>query len=51
MDQRPLITAQQAGALLGLSARAVYDIPDDDLPRYRVGAGRATLPSVAWSSW
>lgn len=40
MDPRPLITAKAAGAMLGLSARAVYAIPDDALPRYRLGAGR-----------
>lgn len=39
-----MITAKQAGAMLGLSARAAYKLAAD-------GAIRATLPPVAWSSW
>ena len=37
MDPRPLITAKQAGALLGLSARAVYDIPRRKACRFESG--------------
>lgn len=38
-----LLTAKQVGPMLGLSARAVYDIPEAALPRYRVGAGRGAV--------
>lgn len=39
MDPRPLITAKQAGAMLGLSARAVYDIPRRKACRFESGPG------------
>lgn len=39
----PLITAREVGAMLGISARAVYDIPDEELPRFRLGAGRGAV--------
>lgn len=39
----PLLDARAVGLLLGLSARAVYDIPEHALPRYRLGAGRGAL--------
>lgn len=38
-----MLTAAQAAERLGLSVRAVYDIPDADLPRYRMGAGRGAV--------
>ena len=38
-----MLNAKAAAALLGLSVRAVYAIPDRDLPRYRVGAGRGAV--------
>jgi predicted DNA-binding transcriptional regulator AlpA len=38
-----MLKAATVGQLLGLSARAVYDIPEHDLPRYRLGAGRGAV--------
>lgn len=38
-----MLTAAQVAPLLGLSVRAVYDIDESDLPRYRVGAGRGAV--------
>lgn len=38
-----MLTAAEAAARLGLSVRAVYDIPDAELPRYMVGAKRDQL--------
>jgi predicted DNA-binding transcriptional regulator AlpA len=38
-----MLTAKEVGTMLAISARAVYDIPDDQLPRYRMGAGRGAV--------
>ena len=38
-----MLKASEVAPLLGLSARAVYDIPDDQLPRFRIGAGRGAV--------
>jgi predicted DNA-binding transcriptional regulator AlpA len=38
-----LITARAVAAMLGISQRAVYQIPEADLPRYRLGAGRGAV--------
>lgn len=34
-----MLTAAEVAAKLGISPRAVYDIPERRLPRYRFGAG------------
>ena len=38
-----MLTARQVAQLLGLSQRAVYDVPEADLPRYRLGASRGAV--------
>ena len=38
-----MLTASEVGKLLAISARTVYDIPEDRLPRYRLGAGRGAV--------
>lgn len=38
-----MLKAAEVADLLGISARAVYDIPDDQLPRFRIGAGRGAV--------
>jgi predicted DNA-binding transcriptional regulator AlpA len=38
-----MLDAKAVAQLLGLSARAVYDIPVERLPRYRVGAGSGAV--------
>lgn len=39
----PLLTALEAAQLLRLDVRTVYDIPEDQLPRYRLGRGRGAV--------
>ena len=45
-----MLKAAEVALMLGLSPRSVYDIPDDQLPRFRIGAGqgavRFALPDV-----
>lgn len=38
-----MLTAADVAAMLGLKPRTVYDIPVDQLPRYRLGAGRGAV--------
>ena len=38
-----MLTAAEAAKRLGLAVRSVYDIPADQLPRYRIGAGRGAV--------
>ncbi len=39
-----MLTAAEVAAKLGISPRAVYDIPERRLPRYRFGAGGGAVP-------
>jgi hypothetical protein len=38
-----MLTASDVAAVLGISARAVYDIPETDLPRYRPSAKKRAV--------
>lgn len=38
-----MLTAAEVGMVLGITARTVYGIPEDRLPRYRLGSGACAV--------